>query len=237
LPVTGHLAFPATCRLNQLRRDLLSDQVAAFLVFRPRRSFVVSRISTKGSASGGVLVRRYDFLVKACVRRYRDSPEPEEDLMQVGYLGLIKAIANFDPELGPGLIAYARPCVDGELKRHFRDKRWQVHVNRASQELMLEVRAARSVLTQELGRAPRDQEIAEALGVSADDLKWAQQAEMAFRPHVSRLLDAALNRLRECLTGVRKARPRRSRRAAAAPLPNRPRADRKGRELPEGAVS
>src|SRR5262249_57748563 len=72
------------------------------------------------------LVRWYESVVKSCVRRYRDSPEAEEDLMQVGYLGLLKAISNYSPELGPGLAAYAQPCVSGELKRHFREKRWQV---------------------------------------------------------------------------------------------------------------
>ena len=102
--------------------------------------------------------------------------------MQVGYLGLLKAINNFNPELGPGLVAYAQPCVSGELKRHFRDKRWQVRVQRSSQELMLAVRDIRATLTQELGRAPRDQELAEAAGISMADLRDAEQAEMAFRP-------------------------------------------------------
>jgi RNA polymerase sigma-B factor len=129
------------------------------------------------------LVRRYDFVVKACVRRYRDSPEPLEDLMQVGYLGLLKAISNYDPELGPGLTAYAQPCVSGELKRHFRDKRWQVKVHRASQEHMLAVRDARGALTQQLGRSPSDQELAEAAGLSLEELRQAEYAEMAFHPY------------------------------------------------------
>jgi RNA polymerase sigma-B factor len=138
--------------------------------------------SPRRAAAYEELVRRYAFVVKACVRRYRDSPELEEDLMQVGYLGLLKAISNFDPKLGPSLIAYAQPCVSGELKRHFRDKRWQVRVRRSSQELMLAVRDIRAPLTQELGRAPRDHELAEAAGVSIEDLREAQQAEMAFSP-------------------------------------------------------
>jgi RNA polymerase sigma-B factor len=138
--------------------------------------------SAQRSAAYEELVRRYEFVVRACVRRYRDSPEPDEDLMQVGYLGLLKAINNFNPELGPGLVAYAQPCVSGELKRHFRDKRWQVRVQRSSQELMLAVRDVRATLTQELGRSPRDQELAEAAGISMEDLRDAEQAEMAFRP-------------------------------------------------------
>jgi RNA polymerase sigma-B factor len=75
-----------------------------------------------------ILVQRHEKLVRACVRQYRGSPEPAEDLMQVGYVGLMKAINNYDPELGHSLSAYAAPCVSGEIKRHFRDKRWQIHV-------------------------------------------------------------------------------------------------------------
>ena len=62
--------------------------------------------------------------------------------MQVGYVGLLKAINNFDPEVGDSLPAYAAPCISGEIKRHFRDKRWQVHVRRSMQELLLEMRTA-----------------------------------------------------------------------------------------------
>jgi len=149
----------------------LIDQVQSLPVGSPQRA-----------AAYEELVRRYEFVVKACVRRYRDSPEPEEDLMQVGYLGLLKAISNFNPEMGPSLIAYAQPCVSGELKRHFRDKRWQVRVQRSSQELMLAIRDIRASLTQELGRTPREQELAEAAGISMEDLREAERAEMAFRP-------------------------------------------------------
>jgi RNA polymerase sigma-B factor len=139
--------------------------------------------SARRAAAYEALVRRYEFVVRACVRRYRDSPEPEEDLMQVGYLGLLKAISNFDPTLGPGLLAYAQPCVSGELKRHFRDKRWQVRVHRTSQENMLAVRDVRAGLTQQLGRSPSHQELAEAAGLSIEELREAEHAEMAFRPY------------------------------------------------------
>ena len=98
---------------------------------------------------------RYGKLVRSCVRQYRGSPEPTEDLMQVGYVGLLKAINNYDPEVGDSLSAYAQPCVSGEIKRHFRDKRWQIHVRRSAQELLLELRKANEELTQQLGRAAR----------------------------------------------------------------------------------
>ncbi len=130
-----------------------------------------------------VLVARYESLVRSCVYRYRDTPEMVEDLMQVGYVGLLKAINNFDPAIGGSLAAYAQPCISGEIKRHFRDKRWQVHVKRSAQELLLQVRKARGELAQELGRSPRDEELASHLGVTLDDLMDARRADMVFHSH------------------------------------------------------
>src|SRR5499427_849004 len=153
--------------------------------------------SPRRAAAYEELVRRYDFVVKACVRRYRDSPESVEDLMQVGYLGLLKAISKFDPELGPNLTAYAQPCVSGELKRHFRDKRWHVRVHRTSQENMLAVRDVRATLTQHLGRAPGEHELAEAAGLTIEELREAGQAEVAFRPYY---LDAPISSDEEATT-------------------------------------
>ena len=100
--------------------------------------------------------------------------------MQVGYVGLLKAINNYDPEVGDSLSAYAQPCVSGEIKRHFRDKRWQIHVRRSAQELLLELRKATEELTQQLGRAPGEAELAERLGVSQDDMQEARQADLVF---------------------------------------------------------
>jgi RNA polymerase sigma-B factor len=136
-----------------------------------------------------VLVSRYESLVRSCVHRYRDTPELVEDLMQVGYVGLLKAINNFDPAIGGNLAAYAQPCISGEIKRHFRDKRWQVHVKRSAQELLLQVRKARGELAQELGRSPSDKELAQHLRVSLEDLLDARRADMVFHSHS---LDAPL---------------------------------------------
>jgi len=127
-----------------------------------------------------ILVERYTSLVQACVRPYRRSPEPAEDLMQVGYLGLLKAINNFDPEVGDSLSAYASPCVSGEIKRHFRDKRWQIRISRPVQERLLEMRAAAEDLTQDLGRAPTDGELASRLSVTEVDIRDARQAGQVF---------------------------------------------------------
>jgi RNA polymerase sigma-B factor len=137
-----------------------------------------------------IVVERYSKLVRSCVRQYRGSPEPTEDLMQVGYVGLLKAINNYDPEVGDSLSAYAQPCVSGEIKRHFRDKRWQIHVRRSAQELLLELRKANEELTQQLGREPTEHELAERLGVSADDMQEARQADLVFSTYS---LDAPLS--------------------------------------------
>jgi RNA polymerase sigma-B factor len=148
------------------------------------------RDSEERAAICEILVQRHEKLVRSCVRQYRGSPEPSEDLMQVGYVGLLKAINNYDPAIGNSLSAYAAPCVSGEIKRHFRDKRWQIHVRRSAQELLLELRKATEELTHVLGRVPGDDELAERLGVSSDDLLEARQADMVFSAYS---LDAPLS--------------------------------------------
>jgi RNA polymerase sigma-B factor len=127
------------------------------------------------------LVTRYQSLVRSCVQPFRNSPESQEELMQVGYVGLLKAINNFDPAIGNTLAGYAQPCVSGEIKRHFRDKRWHVKVKRSLQELRLELRSAVSELTHELGRMPTDAELAAHVGVTEDDVIEARRADLAFR--------------------------------------------------------
>ncbi len=129
------------------------------------------------------LIGRYEKLVRSCARQYRGSPESVEELMQVGYVGLLKAINNFNPDFGFSLSAYAQPCVSGEIKRHFRDKRWQVHVRRSAQELLLEVRKATEELTHRLGRVPADPELATHLGVTDSDLQEARRADMVFHTY------------------------------------------------------
>jgi RNA polymerase sigma-B factor len=155
-----------------------------------RRFRALPRGNEERAAVCEMLVARHEKLVRSCVRQYRGSPEPAEDLMQVGYVGLLKAINNYDPAVGNSLTAYAAPCVSGEIKRHFRDKRWQVHVRRSAQELLLEMRKATEELTHQLGRSPNDDELSERLDVSADDLLEARQADMVFSAYS---LDAPLS--------------------------------------------
>jgi RNA polymerase sigma-B factor len=138
--------------------------------------------SERRQAACELLVDRYRGLVWSCVHRYGRGAEPTEDLVQAGYVGLMKAINKFDPAFGRGLAAFALPCVAGEIKRHFRDRRWQIHVKRPAKELATEVRAVIGQLTQELGRTPAEADLVRYLEVSAESLRDAQLAEMAFRP-------------------------------------------------------
>ncbi len=140
------------------------------------------RSSQTRAVAFDLLVSRYGTLVRSCVRRYSRSSETVEDLMQVGYVGLLKAINNFDPALGFSLASYAAPCITGEIKKHFRDKSWQVRVGRQLQERVLAVRQAEHLLTQQLGRVPTDSELASELGIGAADIREARQAELLLRP-------------------------------------------------------
>jgi RNA polymerase sigma-B factor len=99
----------------------------------------------------------------------------------VGYIGLLKAINRFDAARGAELAAYAVPCITGEIKRHFRDKRWQIHVRREAQKLQADMSRARDDLTQEMSRVPSDQEVGEHLGLDAGQLQEAHRAQAAFQ--------------------------------------------------------
>jgi RNA polymerase sigma-B factor len=96
--------------------------------------------------------------------------------------GCSKPSTNFNPHLGTDLAAYARPTISGEIKRHFRDKRWQVHVTRPVQEQWLDMRSATAELTQNLQRTPTDPEIARFLHINDETLAEARGADVSFQP-------------------------------------------------------
>jgi RNA polymerase sigma-B factor len=125
------------------------------------------------------IVRRYMPLAAQLARRYNGSREPLDDLMQVASLGLLKAIDRFDVERGNAFSSFAVPTILGELKRHFRDVGWAVHVPRALQELTLRTRTAIDELSAQLGRAPTPQEIAEALGEPVETVIEATESATA----------------------------------------------------------
>lgn len=102
--------------------------------------------------------------------RFRQSGRSDEDVQQVAFLGLVKAVDRFDPDRGVPFTAFAGPTIEGEIKRYFRDRTWAVRVPRSAQELHLSVTAARERLRSERGRAPTVAELAEALGLTTDQV-------------------------------------------------------------------
>ena len=128
------------------------------------------------------LINRFRPVVHGYARRYRHSPEAQEELIQAGYIGLLTAINNFDPAVGSSLLAYARPCIGGEIKRHFRDKRWQIRVHRSAQELRAQVLRCEDELIQRLGRLPTEAEVAEELHLERSAIAEARAADQAFHP-------------------------------------------------------
>jgi RNA polymerase sigma-B factor len=114
-------------------------------------------------------------------RRYRNRGEPVEDLEQVARLGLVKSVNRFDPERG-SFTAYAIITITGEIKRHFRNHGWGVHVPRRLQDLCLEVGQAESVLTARLNRRPTDAEVGEHLGIDPADVREARLSAGGYAP-------------------------------------------------------
>ena len=101
-------------------------------------------------------------LVRALALRYAGRGEPLEDLVQVGSIGLIKAVDRFDIDRGVDFPSYAVPTIVGEIRRHFRDKAWAMHVPRRLKELSLRLSRVLDQLTTELGRSPTIAELAAA---------------------------------------------------------------------------
>jgi RNA polymerase sigma-B factor len=126
------------------------------------------------------LCERFLPLARDLALRYTYTDEPLDDLVQVASLGLIKAIDRFEPGRGTKFTSYAAPTILGELKRHFRDKGWSLHVPRDLQERTLAVSRATEVLSTELGRSPKVREVAEHLGCSVEQVLEAQEASASY---------------------------------------------------------
>jgi RNA polymerase sigma-B factor len=126
------------------------------------------------------IVARHMSLARRIARHYANRGEPIEDLEQAALVGLVKAINGFDPLLGRDFLAYARPMMTGEVKRHFRDLTWAVRVPRKVQEGRIELRQATGALSQRLGRQPVMEELAAELRISMDDLAELITASAAY---------------------------------------------------------
>lgn len=126
------------------------------------------------------LVMSHLNLVRFLANKFKNRGEPLDDLIQVGYLGLLKAIEGFDPSRGLEFTTYATPTILGEIKRHFRDKGWSVRVPRRLQELSAKVNQATDALTTQLQRSPTTEEVAEYLGSSVEEVLEAMESSSAY---------------------------------------------------------
>ena len=126
------------------------------------------------------LVKRFLPLARDLALRYTYTDEPFDDLLQVACFGLIKAIDRFEPGRGSKFTSYAVPTILGELKRHFRDKGWALHVPRDLQERSLAVSRQTEMLSKTLGRSPKAREVAAALGCTVEDVLEAQEAAASY---------------------------------------------------------
>ena len=127
------------------------------------------------------LVNRHLPLVRQLARRYSYTSEPLDDLVQVGSVGLLHALSRYDVRVGSSFKAYAVPTILGELRRHFRDTAWSVHLPRSLQERTRSVQDAITALQGTLGRSPTIAEIGEHIGATSEQVIEALEARMAYR--------------------------------------------------------
>jgi RNA polymerase sigma-B factor len=127
------------------------------------------------------LVNRHMPLVRQLARRYAYTSEPLDDLVQVASVGLLHALSRYDPRVGSSFKAYAVPTILGELRRHFRDAAWSVHLPRSLQERTRTVQIAIAALQGTLGRSPTISEIAARIDASSEQVIEAMEARLAYR--------------------------------------------------------
>ncbi|MFF7458441.1 SigB/SigF/SigG family RNA polymerase sigma factor [Kitasatospora sp. NPDC008115] len=181
---TGELLVSAAASTTTALRDLLPPELAAVEDPRevaPADARELTKVLLRRLATLEEGTREYSYvrstlvemnlsLVRFAIRRFDSHREPKEDLLQVGALGLIKAIDRFDPELGVEFTTFALPTVLGEIRRHFRDTTWAVHVPRRLQELRITLAKAQERLAQRLDRAPTVAELAEHVGIGQEEV-------------------------------------------------------------------
>ncbi|EON24642.1 MULTISPECIES: RNA polymerase sigma factor SigF [Nocardioides] len=146
-----------------------------FVTFRDEDSSEAVRAGARED-----LVHLHLPLVEHCARRFRNRGEPHEDLVQVGTIGLIKAVDRFETDRGVEFSTYATPTIIGEIKRYFRDKGWAIRVPRRLQELRMQITAATAELTQKLGRSPTPRELAELIGCTVEEIIEGMESSNAY---------------------------------------------------------
>ena len=148
------------------------------------RMFETLAASEAGSARwrslrDGIVAEHMDY-ARYVASRFKAPPGGAEDVVQVAYLALVKAVDNFDPAYGVPFIGYLTPMITGEIKRHFRDTTWDLHVPRRMQELTLELRGAAEALSHGLGRSPSVEELAAHHDTPPEAVIEAMDASVAY---------------------------------------------------------
>jgi RNA polymerase sigma-B factor len=147
-----------------------------------QRALLVAYLKEGDVRARDRLVEELMPLVRSLANRYAGRGEPTEDLVQVGAIGLVKAIDRFELEKGVELSTYAVPTIVGEIRRHFRDRTWAVHVPRRLKELSMRLARTRDELSAELGRSPTVAELAAAVDVDEEEAIDALEASKAYAP-------------------------------------------------------
>lgn len=168
--------MPTSTRRSSTRR---SSHKLAWDKQRTHELFVRYKHHNDEDAREQLIVNHLN-LVRFLAAKFKNRGEPLDDLIQVGTVGLIKAIDRFDLSRGLEFTTFATPTVMGEIKRHFRDKGWSVRVPRRLQELSAKVSQATEALTKSLQRSPSVEEIAEYLDTSVDEVLEAMESSSAY---------------------------------------------------------
>ncbi len=151
----------------------------------PERREVLERFEayrrTGDRSLRNALIEEHRWVAVHCARRFANRGEPMHDLLQVAQLGVLKAVERYDPTFNVTFSTFAVPTVTGELRRHFRDATWPVHVPRRVKELHLALGAAMESLHHDLGRPPRVEEVAERMGTSVEEVLEGMEANAAYR--------------------------------------------------------
>lgn len=127
------------------------------------------------------LVIHYERLVQSLARKYSNGKPYHEDLVQVGMLGLLGAIRRYNADFGKSFEVFAVPTIIGEIKRFMRDKTWAIHVPRRIKELGPKIRKTAELLTTELQRSPKIEEIADYLEVSEEEVLEALEMGRSYQ--------------------------------------------------------
>lgn len=184
-PNSSHLPLSELSQTDEARSARRRARARARVSGRPvwdrdRTSELFAQYRAGDEDARQQLIVNHLNLVRFLASKFKNRGEPLEDLIQVGTIGLIKAIDRFEPDRGLEFTTYATPTIMGEIKRHFRDKGWSVRVPRRLQELSQKVSVATEILTRELQHSPSVEELAEHVGATVDEVLEAMESSSAY---------------------------------------------------------